>query len=67
MTLREFAIKHLMPESVSTNPSHRKLLAGEMLDKVQFRLTDEQWVKCHRFIFENFDESFLNDSIVEDE
>ena len=59
LPLKEFAQKHLMPESKSTNPSHRRFLAFSNLDELSDQLSQADYDKCWRFIDSDFDLSIF--------
>lgn len=66
MKLHDFAQEHLNVTSLSTNPTHKRLVALQRLDRVSALLTDEQYNLCKQFILNDFDESFLltNNSVI---
>lgn len=57
--LRAFAQRHLMPESASTNPSHRVVTALAKLDELSAEITDEEYEIFKDFIRSGFDLSRL--------
>ena len=57
--LRAFAQKHLMPESGSTNPSHRVMVALAKLNELSSEITDEDYEVFKDFIRNGFDLSRL--------
>lgn len=56
MNLKEFAQQYLQPESTSTNPGHKKVLAYTALNEHRFAdMTLEEYNVLHTFIDRDFD------------